>query len=378
MRWGWVVALGMLGGCDDPVPPILAFEAGTTAELGPVLLEGPVEDVRLVAGLDDSPFEEPIVERLSSTDIADAIVDEPVLDGETAIRLGGELGTMIVDLDRPELVGRRTEVRFWQRPEGTRIEARLLWLVGDVPIEDHLGAPFVLSELRTQGEIVTLGSLAFVPTGRRTPQGWEEWTSGPVDFALGSVPHLTPLLVFRDVAMDRAQRTFGVVRANQTAVLDALQIVDVGPAAVPERTCRLADEASRCGRQGACTLGRCVDAAARFGRFASDDGIRADLAERRARELDDWTGSRQPREESLSDSVDAIRDLGAPRTTARKWWLEIARAFRVLEDGHSRHGSTLVPFGSGGLCLDLGEANLLQLDDPHPLVTHHFGTPPWD
>ncbi|MEN0061169.1 MAG: hypothetical protein AAGA48_03410 [Myxococcota bacterium] len=378
MIWRWFVALGGLVGCDDPAPPILAFESGTTSELGPLHLRGPSEDL-LVFGFDEElGFEALIEERLESTEIADVIIDDQVLDGETAIRLGGEVGTLAIEIDRPELVGRRTEFRFWQRPEGTRIEAQLHWIVGDVPVEEDLWAPFVLSALRQQGRIVNLGVIEFLPTGRRTPQGWEEWTSGPVDFAFGGVAHLTPLLVFRDVAMDHASRTGGVIRTSRTAVLDALQVVDLGKAAVPERTCRLADEASRCGRKGACALGRCVDAAARFGRFPSDEGVRTDLSERRARELDHWSGSRQPRDETLAESVEAIRDLGAPRTTARTWWLEIAAAFRDLQDGHSVHGRSLAPYGSGGLCLDLGEADLLRLEEPHPLVTHHFGTAPWE
>ncbi len=377
----WFGMLAGLAGCDEPVPTVIGFVSGETTELGPVRLEGPPEELLLVGAEDakaGSTVDVVVKERLESTDLADAVADDAAIDGGTAIRLGGEVGSLAIGLDRPEFVGRRVEVRFWQRPEGTRVEARLLWLAGDDPLEQSLGGPFALSRLWREGVLVTLGTLDFLPTGRRTNEGWEEWTSGPVDYAFGGVEHLTPLLLFRDVEMDHVWRVSGLIRTDRTALLDLLQIVDAGPAAVPEKSCRLANEASRCGRQGACALGRCVDAAARFGAFADDDGMRTDLAERRALELQDWSGARQARDEVLDDSVDAVRRLGSRRTTARKWWLRLTEAVRDLEDGHSFQGRSLVRYATGGLCLDLGVADLLGLDDPLPLVTHHFGTAPWN
>jgi len=374
----WWLALVVLVACDDPLPPIVAFESGSTAELGPLRLDGPVVDLPLVRVGDDGSLDEvPGRDRLFSTDIVDATVEDEVLRGSTAVRLGGEVASLAIELDRPELVGRRIEVRFWQRPRGTRVEARLHWFFGDRPLNHRLGDPFAPNRLWEQGELLPLGSVDFTPTGRRTAEGWEEWTSGPVDFAFGGADHLTPHLVLRDVALDRAWRTGGTIRTDRTAALDLLQIVDVGPAAVPDRTCRLADEASRCGREGACALGRCVDATAVYGAFPSIDVVRSELSERRAQQLSDWTGPLETRDEVLEGAVDDVRSLGGPRVTSRGWWTGLAEAFRSLEDGHSDVGRSTRTPTTGGLCLDLGVAHLLGLEGTHPLVTNYFDTPPW-
>jgi hypothetical protein len=100
-------------------------------------------------------------------------------------------------------------MRLWQRPEGAQLYAELYWAIGP-----------------RGGEGALTGRLMFQPTGRATDDGWEEWSSGPVDFAMGGT--LNPGWVFLEVP----EALFDSDGAP-TVLLDAFSIHDLGPAAVP-------------------------------------------------------------------------------------------------------------------------------------------------
>ena len=90
-------------------------------------------------------------------------------------------------------------------------------------------------------QAVLLASVALQRTGRATNDGWQEWSSGEVDFSLGGAIS-NPVLV-----MSLAGHPFpadpGLGGLKTIALVDALEVADLGPAAVPGVACRLPDEA---------------------------------------------------------------------------------------------------------------------------------------
>src|SRR5262249_23485184 len=106
------------------------------------------------------------------------------IEGAGMLRFGGDAtnGTLRIDLltDVSPLIGRRVELRIWQRAFGTRASPALAWLAGSA---DSASA-------------ATIAMLAFQPTERATDDGWEEWTSGPIDFALAN--RLVPMISLSD------------------------------------------------------------------------------------------------------------------------------------------------------------------------------------
>jgi hypothetical protein len=289
--------------------------------------------------------------------------DPEGLEGQGYLELGGDFATLQLHLEAlgSRFTGRRVELRFWQKPEGTRLVATLTWY---------------LSDQENPGIGVFLGRFIFQPTGRATDDGWEEWTSGPVDFAAAGL--LPPVLLeISDVQEDRSWQA--ITRDRQQRVrLDALEVLDHGPAAVPQASCTRLSQTLACGPMGACVLGRCVDAALRYGPALQDPGLRSDYLDRRLFEFKAFEGGRMPQSlmGALQDRVETLRQ----ETSPSRFWPVFQAGVAALRDGHASGPA----FGASasqvvtnlGICIHLGEADLLPHGGRAPLVFSVEGTNP--
>lgn len=284
--------------------------------------------------------------------------EERAIEGTGTFHFGGLAAFGYLDLRSigERFAGRRVELRIWQRARGTAADLSLLWLSG--PVEDLLSGQW--------SRVFQLGEVPFQPTGRGTDDGWREWSSGPVDFSIGGeLP--AQLIRVLDSQLRGAGQGLAAYNPELFVELDALSIEDLGPAAVPSVACRLLDEAARCGREGACAYGRCVDAAAVLGPMLQNPVFRRDYVTRRAFELRSFEGGRAPvaQMERLAGTFDRLH---GDVSTAEYWDLLIG-AVAELGDGHAS-----APIGvynsqvHAGVCMYLGEADLLPGGGEAPLV----------
>ncbi|MFO0729184.1 MAG: hypothetical protein U1E65_35725 [Myxococcota bacterium] len=267
-----------------------------------------------------------------------------VIEGDQAIAVGGKVPIATLELPAERLRGRRVELRLWQRPEGSRLRATLPFRAGNL----------LVAELPLQ------------PTGRATDDGWEEWSSGPLDGALGGQLLPEGLRVV-DQALAPAALGAAGYDVDAQAILDAVSLTDLGPALVPTATCALTDEAIRCGEAGVCAFGRCADAAVMLGPWLEDPAARADYVDRRRFELHGFEGGRIP-EANMSLVEEALNGMkSAP--TRRDYWTLYARAIDRLGDGHAKMASASTPDRpQTGVCIYRGLADLLPGGVEAPLV----------
>lgn len=286
---------------------------------------------------------------LDTIAVQDRMLDdaERAIEGTGLIRLGGEVASVSVGLPAPDasaaidaLRERRVRVTFWQRPRGTRVGASLTWFTGGV---DDANATF-------------LASVILQPTGNVTDDGWEEWTSGPVDFAWAGV--FTPgFITFTDEQLN-VYYGGGSWDVEAQVDVDGLTIVDLGPAAVAAAACTLPTERADCGDEGVCHLGVCVDAGLRLGVPLEDDTLRADYVERRVFEVEHFEGGRAPRSRATL-VTEALRPLKDSKR-ATDFWPGFAAAYQLLVDGHASAPMVSYPsYANGGVCVHAGEADLL-------------------
>lgn len=275
------------------------------------------------------------------------------IEGSGAVRLGGTMAfgwLPIVSAGR--FFGRRVEMRLWQRPEGAQLYAELYWAIGP-----------------RGGEGALTGRLMFQPTGRATDDGWEEWSSGPVDFAMGGT--LNPGWVFLEVP----EALFDSDGAP-TVLLDAFSIHDLGPAAVPPVACSVLNEDQRCGQDGLCLLGRCVDAAPLVGPLPFSASQRQYYLARTRAQFRHFEGGRGPLR-NLAAFEEQL--LALERATAAKVFRAgLEEAVNALGDGHAQAPGV----GPGFLfpstvCVELGRADLLPGAPLAPLITSISPGVPW-
>lgn len=281
---------------------------------------------------------------LSRDEIEELFEEDPEgLEGNGALSFGGASVYTSLDLGGlpEELAGRRVEIRIWQRPLGTRASLDVSWYSGD-PSWGHY-----------------LGGIQLTPTGRATDDGWEEWSTGPVDFAAGGAFGPAILTIYDAQFFQLYSSDFVRFDEEVRTLLDGFEVVDLGPAAVPDSSCTVVDEDDRCGSEGLCLFGRCVDAALVVGPVPSTQaGILDDYLTRRAFEYGTFEGGRIPQEQmsNLEAALEGLR--GTP--SASEFWPTFRAAVEQLGDGHSSAPMTSYPTSAGiGVCVHLGEADLL-------------------
>lgn len=274
------------------------------------------------------------------------------LEGDGAIGLGGDLTFVSLSLRNgalDDLVGRRVQVSVWQKAQGTRMSASLTWYGGD-PVEPTY-----------------LASVALQRTGEITSDGWERFTSGPFDWAWAEVVGPASLDMYDEAITGAYGGAYP--DSESRAFLDALTIVDLGPALVPASSCALPTELTDCSDAGLCHYGRCVDAALRAGQTLLDDEMRTDYIDRRLFEVRTFEGGRAPRGkvELVAAALEPLKL--ASNATAAKFWPTFADAYTLLVDGHASAPMLGYPgYQNGGVCVHEGVADLLDGSPIVPLV----------
>jgi hypothetical protein len=274
------------------------------------------------------------------------------LEGDGALGLGGDLTYVSLSLANglhDGLVGRRVEVSLWQKAQGTRMTPSMTWYGGDPLNPTYLAA------------------VSLQPTGELTSDGWERYTSGPIDWAWAEA--VGPVsLDFYDEAITAAY--IGAYPDSESrAFIDALTITDLGPALVPALSCTLPTELDDCGDAGLCHYGRCVDAALRAGQTLQSDELRADYIDRRLFEVRTFEGGRAPRgkAELVAAALEPLKD--AANAKARTFWTTFSDAYTLLVDGHASAPLLGYPgYQNGGVCVHEGVADLVEGSPIVPLV----------
>lgn len=276
---------------------------------------------------------------------------EEAMHGERVAVIGDEVRETVLRLDQDvfaEFEGRRVEIRFWYKPQGTSVTADITWFVGDSSGQLIRGEPSFF--------VHRMGQLSFQPTGRQRDDGWRELSSGEFDYAMGQ--SLMPaMLTFRDI--NGGDGISGQVARDPDArvLVDAITFHDLGPALVPDAACSATTEVMDCGDHGICSFGKCVDAASYLGSAPADDEVRQAYLDRRRFEVEAFNGVRLA--QLNSDTFLAAMD-DADDANPRVFWPSLARAFNALVDGHGTVPSaSTVPEVSPGACAYRGDIDLM-------------------
>ncbi len=285
--------------------------------------------------------------------------DRAGIEGLGALELGGDRSYMLLDLRSiaEPLRGRRVEIKLWQRVEGTEVNIELGWYTGDVDSALSGGDGRAYQHV---------GALPFQPSGRITDDGWQEWTTGPVDFSLAGAVDMT-FLTFYDEHIQYAYRGLSTFDPTVRVSIDGLGIYDLGPAVVPAGDCSLLDEATACGPMGACQFGRCADAAAVVGPKLENLAVRDQYLSRRSFLFENLEGGRGPLATigAFKSRIDSIRT----ETSNVRYWTGLDEAIDSLADGHASAPYPTYPIQvSTGICMYQGEADLLPGGGAAPLI----------
>jgi hypothetical protein len=268
---------------------------------------------------------------------------QATIEGTGALSLGGNIARVGLFLPTA-LTGRRVDVHLWIQPRGTTADVQLYWLVGDNPGSSNS---------------LIAGDATLRPTGRATSDGWLELATGPVDFAVGGA--ITPVLSINDATYP-SDYLGNVLDPTARVLIDALDVVDLGPAAVDPTPCTRAAEAASCGELGVCLFGRCVDSAAAIGSLPQGQ-VRDVYLDRLVFEIGTIGGNR-----AVDGAIGAYQSaLASVRSasSAKVFWSTIHNATELLHDAHATHpypGFTSQP--SLAVCLHLGDADQLPGGGP--------------
>jgi len=281
------------------------------------------------------------------------------LEGKGALALGGvaPYATLSLSPLPSALEGRRVAYTLWQRPLGTRVAVDIYVYTGDydaaIASGNYQGLAFV-------------GLVGMRPTGRVTSDGYEEWSTGPIDFLAGHTAR-PAVVTFTDEQLLTAQSSyFASYDTGAQVLVDAFEVTDLGPAAVPDAPCRLLDENLACGEEGMCLYGRCVDAQYIEGTPPADAHA-ADYLARRRREMRLFEGGRLP-QDLLVDFDETLAGLAAAPPDAR-FFPTLRAAVDALRDGHASAPAVgYAPSSSTGVCAHQGDADLLEGAGALPIV----------
>ncbi|MFO0723326.1 MAG: hypothetical protein U1E65_06065 [Myxococcota bacterium] len=269
-----------------------------------------------------------------------------VIEGDRSLAFGGGVALAYLQLDSSALGDTRVELRLWQKPLGTRAVAMLQWPSG------RLG--FMAAQLSLQ------------PTGRATDDGWEEWSTGPIDALLGASLPFSRLQLY-DEQLWTWRQGLSSYDDQARVLIDGISVKVLGPPAVPAARCTLLSERSDCGDRGACLYGRCADAAVVVGPWLENPDLRRDYLARRSFEFSNFEGGRIPE----SHTAEAASIFDQMRTVSRRteYWRLYTHAVELLGDGHAARAWASFPTAlSYEACLYQAQADLLPDQGTHPMV----------
>ena len=283
---------------------------------------------------------------------------EDALEGGDVLVLGGSIRAVAfrsLESAADMFQGRRVRMTLWYKAAAAGLNASVVWVSGD---PDGYMTPVVRTDRN-------LGELNMLPTGRVTSDGWIELSTGEVDFSLGSKIPASFLRLYNERVMHQLHNEGTYQDPEDRVYIDAFEIVDLGPAAVPDAYCAIPTEQEVCGEHGTCLFGKCVDAASIWG-APPEPSQRQGYSERLASTMLHHQGGRAFRE-----PVKGMRDklLAATSASARDYWYAYLDGLNQAGDGHVLPILQSLPwkaYGGGGACLGPGVADLLPDDTGEP------------
>jgi len=293
----------------------------------------------------------------SASEIASLFKADPDgLEGSGALTMGGKYYFVIftgLDSLLDDYHDRRVEFRIWEKPKGTRATVCVRWDIADE----------------------RASTLCFQPTGRATDDGWQELSSGPVDLLAGGVFAPKYMFLMDEHYRSGDQRFYAGFDPATRVLIDAFEVVDLGPAVVPRASCSMVDELLTCGDEGVCLYGRCVDAAMVDGVVPRDPTVRKDYLDRLVFIVSNFAGAKvaHARIKEFEAAIDDLRGV----TTGASFWPTISRAMRLLRDAHARRmASSYWTSEYLHTCIHGGEADLLPGGGQLPMVFAAQGSDP--
>ncbi len=282
--------------------------------------------------------------------------EQEALEGQGALALGGDLPHAVFFMDAltDSLKDKSVEITIWMKAQGTMVRPLLAWNAGDSE-QAYENLDF--------GPTQRMGTSRLIATGQATDDGWLEYSSGPMDFALGGT--IAPILVLDD-AQRQSNAGFWHRDMEARALIDALEIKVLGPAKVGPKQCLWHSQTTDCGAEGTCHMGRCVDRVAVYGPIPKEAADRAGYLSRMKFSLEKFAGNRHMRKnwQRLMQTLDQ-----QIASTTLDLWSQLSEVYYAAGDGHGQPplmGLANVP--SAGVCLGIGESDLLPNVQPMPMV----------
>ncbi len=310
-----------------------------------------IDEASLSLGFEDAaaPAELPLTIYNASFAIAeldDLRVETQTIEGDWAFQMGSTRSPLVIlDLSQAAQQLQRAEIKFWQRANGTRVRAFLIWFSG--PVSQALQSVDFSS-------LFDLGVLPLMPSGRRTSDGWVEMSSGPFDLQLAG--ELSPILIIEDV--QRLNQPPFAPSNEGTAFLDAFELLDRGEAKTLGQACNLVNEDTTCGAEGRCLLGKCADRAVVDGPIFSDARLRREFLDQRLFELSSFGGHRLLR--SNLDGLAATVETLKAEPQHPRFWETLTASLDALGDGHVNPPvmNPVTPIPSG-ICVHQSDVDLM-------------------
>lgn len=250
----------------------------------------------------------------SSDDVADLLTagGEDAVEGSHAIRLTNGQGFALTD---PNLLARlkdgRFEVTFWTRADGAFPQFQVVY--GKDPTTALVGYQ-------------QFASVRGVRTGRETTDGWAEYTTGPLDGSVWTIP-VTAISVAPSYAAG----------ATDGFLLDAFEVRKLDGAPMEPKACTQQNVDAVCGGEGDCYFGHCVPSSVTWGVLPSVAQRRA-IAERWITFGTRIIGDRNAMENGATILTPGARALAESSTSSRQFFGGMNRLVNLLRDNHTSFG----------------------------------------
>ncbi|AKV03419.1 hypothetical protein AKJ09_10082 [Labilithrix luteola] len=250
----------------------------------------------------------------SGADVADLLTagGDDAVEGAHAIRLTNGQGFALTD---PNLLARlkdgRFEVTVWVRSDGTLPQFQVVY--GKDPATALAGYQ-------------QFASVRGIRTGRETSDGWAEYTTGPVDGSVWTIP----------VVAITVAPSFSA-SATDSFLVDAFEVRKVDGSPTAKMACTQQNVDAVCGAEGECFFGHCVPSSVTWGVLPSLKQ-RRDIAERWITFATRIIGDRNAMRNGVEIFTPGARALAESAASSRQFFGGMNRLVNLLRDNHTSFG----------------------------------------
>ena len=277
------------------------------------------------------------------------------LEGSGYLKLDGRFLGAVIGLDRIATRHRngRVSITLWERRRGSQAIVDVMY-GSTAPGGDP-------------NSLILSRGVRLHPTGRATDDGWIELSTGDIDF-VGHDQYRARAIRIINVRVHE-EALYGFPSNEDGAVwIDGLEIYERGPRAIPDVECRITNERQTCGVEGACVMGRCIDAATFLGNPQRNLNVRNDYLQRSIQRMRFIVGGRYSRDRVGAFEV-RMSALANAQSVAH-YWDEFKAAYDGFGDGHisAPLDTWPAPLFGDSACLVESEADLLSGAPLRPMV----------